>query len=840
MKGKHRGRMGMIQNDGEDTLSRQNEGHLWHYGAIRNLPVAEPNSRVYSCHALAFALQGSEQRDTKVCVCPSGVKEDLVGYPGCCSSSGWTGHRTPVERRSEPGYIWCCVIVTAIEEANDLKRMSLEKLIGSLMAHEINMERLGESSSRKKQSNALKAEEDSSEVISDENENIEDSENEEAMLSRRLQRILAKKKKFQSSRRHFKRHKDFKKSEGIDQKKTNPICYECKKPGHIKAECPKLKKVGHKKKDNFRRFKKYKKKAMAAAWENSSDSDSESSSSSDEEEANLAFMANTDDKPLTSSREEFLEGFHFCHHLIPPKTFPPKSMAAPAVSGSLGGYSAEFLMAEQQERFTFVKAKLCGNKAVDVADLEKNRMHSIVEALDRMKWTEVATLSEVSYPDLVKAFYVCLKSEEDGSLTSSVKVVEKIGQAIRSRNLRKSGFSVINGVWTKTTVAEGEAIIGKTQEVQHEVAAEIAQLAAAAKASSVAAAEAPGVGSAAAAQAPAVVDVSFRRIEDIPPEILIPVGSVSGDPLPSSQVASVLRNALDLIQSTPVILESPGCFVEEAVASGHTEEDVLIDAPNQRTEEEADPQGEHMKNANINVDDGVNPNLEGPSEKSGTKRKRMTHKRSQKQQLKINLKPIIKRLTKQNSTLSSIQLDIQSIVSHQTSAATEFEVLNSGVQSLRTEVDLFKQGFHWMKGEFDAIKILLSSRAESSFIPPVHSPVGPSGPSNLDARPPGPSDLDARPPGPSDLDVRPSGPSVKAARHSGQIESFIVQSLDLLQRAEVSEQCAEEERPSGPLLEEEPIMDVIAKGAVLSEDFGSAGQVEDVSSLVVSVADGEA
>ncbi|MQM23012.1 hypothetical protein Taro_056073 [Colocasia esculenta] len=32
--------------------------------------------------------------------------------------------------------------VTAIEEANDLKKMLLEKLIGSLMAHEINIERL--------------------------------------------------------------------------------------------------------------------------------------------------------------------------------------------------------------------------------------------------------------------------------------------------------------------------------------------------------------------------------------------------------------------------------------------------------------------------------------------------------------------------------------------------------------------------------------------------------------------------------------------------------------------------------------------------------------------------
>ncbi|MQL74407.1 hypothetical protein Taro_006768 [Colocasia esculenta] len=84
--------------------------------------------------------------------------------------------------------------VTAIEEANDLKRMSLEKLIGSLMAYEINMERLGESPGRKKHSNALKAEEDESEEGSYSQESMNRSEDEEAMLSRRLQRIVAKKK----------------------------------------------------------------------------------------------------------------------------------------------------------------------------------------------------------------------------------------------------------------------------------------------------------------------------------------------------------------------------------------------------------------------------------------------------------------------------------------------------------------------------------------------------------------------------------------------------------------------------------------------------------------------
>ncbi|MQL88290.1 hypothetical protein Taro_020838 [Colocasia esculenta] len=121
---------------------------------------------------------------------------------------------------------------------------------------------------------------------------MESSEDEEAFLSRRLQRIRAK-KKYQSRRRYFKKGKDFKKLEVNDTKKAEPICYECEKPGHIKAECPKLKRTEFKKKDNSMKFRKYKKKAMATAWNN----DSESSSSEEEEEkANLTFMANTDGK----------------------------------------------------------------------------------------------------------------------------------------------------------------------------------------------------------------------------------------------------------------------------------------------------------------------------------------------------------------------------------------------------------------------------------------------------------------------------------------------------------------------------------------------------------------
>ncbi|MQL79697.1 hypothetical protein Taro_012144 [Colocasia esculenta] len=189
--------------------------------------------------------------------------------------------------------------VTAIEEANDLKTMSLEKLIGSLMAHEINMERLGESSSRKKHTNALKAAEDSPEEQSEDKASSEDSEKEEA-LSRRLKRILAKKKKYQSGRRYFKKNKEYKKQEGRDSKKTEPICYECNKPGHLRPDCLRLKKTGQPEKSK-KLHKKFKRKAMAAAWDNSSDSDSELSSSSEEEDkANLAFMANTEEKETSS------------------------------------------------------------------------------------------------------------------------------------------------------------------------------------------------------------------------------------------------------------------------------------------------------------------------------------------------------------------------------------------------------------------------------------------------------------------------------------------------------------------------------------------------------------
>ncbi|MQM20884.1 hypothetical protein Taro_053914, partial [Colocasia esculenta] len=120
-------------------------------------------------------------------------------------------------------------------------------------------------------------------------------------------------------------------------------------------------------------------------------------------------------------------------------------MAAPRSSSSVGGYNTAFLTADQLERFLAVNIKLCGNKAVDLEDLEKHGMHSVVEALQRLKWTGIYTVSEPSYLHLAKAFYTCLKIEEDGSLTSMVKDIHAKGLGIIGTEYRlKDGKIDIN------------------------------------------------------------------------------------------------------------------------------------------------------------------------------------------------------------------------------------------------------------------------------------------------------------------------------------------------------------------------------------------------------------
>nr|KYP44808.1 hypothetical protein KK1_033669 [Cajanus cajan] len=90
------------------------------------------------------------------------------------------------------------------------------------------------------------------------------------------------------------------------REKAQPLCFECKKPGHYKIECPELEKEKEKEKKKLISYKK--KKAMMATWE-----DLDTTSSEDDVEANICLMADkdssseSDDEDVTKSNFKTLE-----------------------------------------------------------------------------------------------------------------------------------------------------------------------------------------------------------------------------------------------------------------------------------------------------------------------------------------------------------------------------------------------------------------------------------------------------------------------------------------------------------------------------------------------------
>ncbi|KAL4272428.1 hypothetical protein GQ457_13G015620 [Hibiscus cannabinus] len=102
---------------------------------------------------------------------------------------------------------------TAIIEANNLKTIKFDDLIGSLLTHEM----IGE-----------------------------DEENEMTMFAKRFKRFMKS-----NSGRRFQRREDFK-NKNKEEEKDQLICFECKKPGHMKVECPNLRKKSLEKKKHKR------------------------------------------------------------------------------------------------------------------------------------------------------------------------------------------------------------------------------------------------------------------------------------------------------------------------------------------------------------------------------------------------------------------------------------------------------------------------------------------------------------------------------------------------------------------------------------------------------------
>ncbi|GAV68188.1 LOW QUALITY PROTEIN: zf-CCHC domain-containing protein/UBN2 domain-containing protein, partial [Cephalotus follicularis] len=138
--------------------------------------------------------------------------------------------------------------VTAIEESKDLKTMEIEELLGSLMTHEVKL--------NKKSANLV------------ETKPQEERRKDIALKSTHKEEILT---------RRFQK-KNFNKGKG--SKMDPPTCFECNKLGHIKVDCSQLKNK-----------KLFKKKALKA-WHLSDDESFDDEVT--EQVANLCFMALSD------------------------------------------------------------------------------------------------------------------------------------------------------------------------------------------------------------------------------------------------------------------------------------------------------------------------------------------------------------------------------------------------------------------------------------------------------------------------------------------------------------------------------------------------------------------
>jgi len=178
--------------------------------------------------------------------------------------------------------------VTTIEEVKDLNTR-VEDLISSLKCHEIGLNE--HEPIKKPKSIALKSRGKSSKALkaleSEEESTFEDSDEDSeivkkmAMLSKKLQYLAKKNKRFLSRSSSHK-----------SSRKEEKGCFNYKKTGHFNAECPNLQKDKSKdksKKSIFKsnKFKKQIKKSLMSTWEDL-DNESESNEEEAEDEAKIA------------------------------------------------------------------------------------------------------------------------------------------------------------------------------------------------------------------------------------------------------------------------------------------------------------------------------------------------------------------------------------------------------------------------------------------------------------------------------------------------------------------------------------------------------------------------
>ena len=177
----------------------------------------------------------------------------------------------------------------AIKEAKNLKELPLEELIGSLMTYEMNIARQEKEMQEesKKKSIALKAQEEK--VV--EEAKLSNMEDDIALITKRMQKFMMKNKfggKTYNKRSNHKKEGPSKEEKENREGAKEVTCYKCKKPDHIKYDCPLYK------------AKKEKRRAMMATWSQSEDS---SDDERENEFANMCFMAFEDQDKVSSDSD---------------------------------------------------------------------------------------------------------------------------------------------------------------------------------------------------------------------------------------------------------------------------------------------------------------------------------------------------------------------------------------------------------------------------------------------------------------------------------------------------------------------------------------------------------
>ena len=168
--------------------------------------------------------------------------------------------------------------VTILQEVQGESTSSITALFGSLAEYEPTLlaMRAPQTSSKNKNLALIAPSKEINDNDEDDEEEMDDEEM--AMMVRKFRKFIRKKGSYQRG--------DSSQRKGYKKEKV-PVCFECNKPGHFKAECPSLQ----------RSKGKDKRKALVSSiWVNSSDEEA----SDEEEVANLCLVAREEDEEASS------------------------------------------------------------------------------------------------------------------------------------------------------------------------------------------------------------------------------------------------------------------------------------------------------------------------------------------------------------------------------------------------------------------------------------------------------------------------------------------------------------------------------------------------------------